>query len=198
MQNFDNINEVIKHYNTLKGKNLLEIKDISKKMYPEINLTPNKGIVGQIFEAYIGRKPNSNPNPDIENLNVELKVMPIRKIGMQPSQPKERSKIKSINYKTIINETWQTSDVKKKIDNIIFFVYEHPTGSTYDDINKFIFRGVLHYNLNSLAQDSIQIENDWSIIKEKVQNEIAHELSESNGKFLGASTSGTGKMVKIW
>lgn len=196
MHKFENIEEVIKHYNEVKGKNLLEIKNISEQLYPDINLTINKGIVGQIFEAFIGKKPNSSPNPDIEELDVELKVLPIRKIGIKPLQPKERSKIKSINYKTIINETWQTSEVKKKINDIIFFVYEHPTGFTYQDIEKFKFHGVLHYNLSNLTQDSIQIEIDWSIIKEKVQNEIAHELSEGNGLFLGASTSGTGKKVK--
>lgn len=196
MYSFSKIRDVLKHYNKLKGKNLAEIKAISEELYPDINLSINKGIVGQIFESYIGKKPNSNPNPDIEELNVELKVMPIRKIGNRPLQPKERSKIKSINYNTITNESWLTSEVKKKINDVIFFVYEHPTGCSYSDIDKFIFKGVLHYNLSELPQDSIQIESDWLTIKQKVIDENAHELSESNGVILGASTSGSGKLVK--
>jgi phage pi2 protein 07 len=52
-------------------------------------------------------------------INVELKVLYEEKKLV--IKFKERSKIKSINYNKIINEEWQTSDVKTKWKNSSFF-----------------------------------------------------------------------------
>ncbi|MVX36209.1 MutH/Sau3AI family endonuclease, partial [Myroides sp. LoEW2-1] len=197
MNQFTTIKQVISHYNKLKGKTIKEIYEKALSDYPDILLNVNnKGIVGQVFEASIGQKPNSNPNPDIENLALELKVLPLRKVG-QALQPKERSKIKSINYNSIIKEDWVTSEVKKKIDNILFFVYEQPTGVKFSELDKLKFKGVLHFDLNSqdLSEDLNQIRLDWELIQSMVKREEADLLSESLTECLGASTSGTGLQV---
>lgn len=198
MNQFTTIKQVISHYNKLKGKTIKEIYEKALSDYPDILLNVNnKGIVGQVFEASIGQKPNSNPNPDIENLALELKVLPLRKVG-QSLQPKERSKIKSINYNSIIDEEWNTSEVKNKINNVLFFVYEQPTGVKFSELDKQKFEGVLHFDLNSndLSGDLNQIRMDWELIQSVVKKEEADLLSESLTDFLGASTSGTGLQVK--
>ncbi|MGG5509404.1 MutH/Sau3AI family endonuclease [Myroides odoratimimus] len=198
MNQFTTIKQVISHYNKLKGKTIKEIYEKALNDYPDILLNVNnKGIVGQVFEASIGQKPNSNPNPDIENLALELKVLPLRKVG-QSLQPKERSKIKSINYNSIVDEEWNTSEVKNKINNVLFFVYEQPTGVKFSELDKQKFEGVLHFDLNSndLSGDLSQIKKDWELIQSVVKREEADLLSESLTDFLGASTSGTGLQVK--
>ena len=62
MHNFKNINELKSFYNKFSGKNLSSIEDYIKVNYPEISISTNKGVVGQILEALIGNSPNSNPN----------------------------------------------------------------------------------------------------------------------------------------
>lgn len=192
MKLFKNVKELEDYYNAFENKSLGEIIEYVNNKYPNISLSTNKGIAGQILEAIIGNAPNSDPNPDVKNINIELKVLPLRKVSNK-IQPKERSKIKSINYNKIIHEVWGSSEVKKKIEKILFLLYEHPTGKTYKDWKEFIFKGTLFFELKKQNENIVQ--EDWEGIKNKVKIEIADKLSESDSEILGACTSGSGKLV---
>lgn len=192
MKNFDSITELEKFYKKFENKNLESIIEFINDEYPNISLSTNKGIAGQILEGVIGNAPNSDPNPDVKNINVELKVLPLRKVGNKV-QPKERSKIKSINYNNIVSEEWNSSELKKKIEKILFLLYEHPTGKTYKDWKEFIFKGTLFYELKNESESVVQ--EDWEGIQYKVKSETANQLSEGDSKILGACTSGSGKLV---
>ena len=189
---FKNILDLKMFYDQFKNQSLNSIYNYVSDNYCHINLTTNKGIAGQLLEALIGNSPNSNPNQDVLNLGIELKVLPLRKISSR-LQPKERSKIKSINYNQIIHEEFNSSLLRKKISKILFLMYEHPTGKTYKNWEEFIFKGSLLYELNNENQNIV--ESDWYKIKHKVINENADKLSESEGVILGACTSGTGKLL---
>lgn len=193
MKKFNSIKELKNFYKNFENKSLESINDFIDNEYPDISLSTNKGIVGQVLEAVIGNAPNSDPNPDVKNINVELKVLSLRKISNK-IQPKEKSKLKSINYNKIIDEEWKSAEVKKKIEKILFLLYEHPTGKTYKDWKEFIFKGTLFYELKNESENIVQ--EDWERIQYKVRSEIADQLSESDSKILGASTSGSGKLVK--
>lgn len=193
MNNFKTLSELENFYKKFENKNLEEISSFVNAEYPNISISTNKGIAGQILEAVIGNPPNSDPNPDVKDLNVELKVLPLRKVKNQ-IQPKERSKLKSINYNKIINEEWKTSEVKNKIEKILFLLYEQPTGKSYKDWQEFVFKGTLFYELKNESENIVK--EDWEGIKYKVKTEIADQLSEGDSKILGACTSGSGKLVK--
>jgi len=193
MKNFKSIKELENFYKNFENKNLESIINFINNEYPDISLSTNKGIAGQILEAVIGNAPNSDPNPDVKNINVELKVLPLRKVSNK-IQPKERSKIKSINYNKIVDEEWKSADVKKKIEKILFLLYEQPIGKTYKDWKEFIFKGTLFYELKNESENIVQ--EDWEGIRYKVKSEIADQLSEGDSKILGACTSGSGKLVK--
>lgn len=189
---FDSIEALIKAYKKFEKKTLKEIYEFVSITYPNIKLTTNKGIVGQVLEALIGNAPNSSPLQDVKNLDIELKVLPLRKIG-DKLQPKERSKIKSINYQKIVDEEWNSSDLRDKMKKILFLQYEHPTGKTFEDWEEFIFKGCLLYDLEN--ENEHIVKTDWEGIRFKVKTEQADTLSESHGKVLGACTSGTGKLL---
>lgn len=191
-QNFTNIDSLIKFYSKYKGKSLFELNYEIESNY-DIHIKTNKGVVGQILEGLIGNPPNSNPNSDVFNLGVELKVLPLRKVSNK-LQPKERSKIKSLNYNKIISENWKNSEIRNKIRLILFLKYEQPIGKNYKDWKHkdFKFLGPLLFVLESNNENIIQ--KDWEEIKEKVVNENAKEISEGDGVILGACTSGTGKL----
>lgn len=189
--NFDTTHGLVKYYNSHKGLSLSEInKSVQEKF--GIQITTNKGVVGQILEALVGNVPNSNPNADIENLGVELKVLPLRKVSNR-LQPKERSKIKSLNYNTIVNDQWINSSVRKKMSTILFLMYEQPIGLSYKDWAEdgFVFKGCLLYELKNSQEE--MVEEDWVNIQSKVINDDAHNISEGDSLILGACTSGTGK-----
>ena len=191
-QNFTNIDSLIKFYSKYKGRSLFELNNEVESNYG-IHINTNKGVVGQILEGLIGNPPNSNPNSDVYNLGVELKVLPLKKVSNK-LQPKERSKIKSLNYNKIIYENWKNSEIHNKIRLILFLKYEQPIGKNYLDWKHkdFKFLGPLLFVLESSNENIIQ--KDWEEIKEKVVNENANEISEGDGVILGACTSGTGKL----
>ena len=193
MKVFNNIKELESFYKKFENQSLEKINNYILEKYPEITISTNKGIAGQALEALIGNAPNSDPNPDVKNINVELKVLPLRKIGNK-IQPKERSKIKSINYNKIVDEEWKSAEVKKKIEKILFLLYEQPIGKTYKDWKEFIFKGTLFYELKNESENIVQ--EDWEGIQYKVKSEISNQLSEGDSKILGACTSGSGKLVK--
>ena len=138
---FKTIKELVQYYNSFKRLSLNEINKKIKQKFG-FQITTNKGIVGQLLEALVGNLPNSNPNADIENLSVELKVLPLRKVYNR-LQPKERSKIKSLNYNTIVNEKWLDSSIRSKMSTILFLMYEQPIGLSYKDWEEdgFVFKG---------------------------------------------------------
>lgn len=186
-------NDLVTFYSNYKGWSLSDIrKEVSLK-YPDIKLVTNKGIVGQLLEALIGNPPDSNPLPDVIGLGIELKVLPLRKNG-KGIQPKERSKIKSLNYNSIVQEEWKTSDVRKKMRKILFLMYEQPTGKTYMDWEEFVFHGPLLYLLEIENEDVVEF--DWNGIKQKVILGKADLISEGDGLILGACTSGSGNFQR--
>ena len=195
MKIFSDQNDLFDFYSSFKGVKLIELYKIIENQYPVVSkaLKTQKGVVGHIMEGLTGRAPNSDSRADLYNIGVELKVMPLRKVS-NIIQPKERSKLKSINYNSIQKEQWGTSPLRTKMNCILFLTYEHPIGLTYKDWEQFVFKGPLYYYLQS-ENESI-VREDWEGIKGKVINNEAHNLSESDGDILGACTSGTGKEIK--
>lgn len=192
MKKFRDIRELELFYQSFENKTLKSLLNYVHTNYPDISISTNKGVVGQVLEALIGNPPNSSPHPDVDYLGIELKVLPVRKLSGK-LQPKERSKIKSINYHTIIDEEWVSSLLRNKVKRILFLIYEQPTGKTYKDWLELHFKGTLFFELNSVNEPVIK--KDWSVIQYKVKNEIAHKLSEGDGKILGAATSGSGRLI---
>ena len=192
MKEFRDIKELELYYRGFENRTLESLFNYVRITYPSISISTNKGVVGQVLEALIGNAPNSSPHPDVKNLGVELKVLPVRKVSGK-LQPKERSKVKSINYNTIIDEDWISSLLRNKVKRILFLIYEQPTGKTYRDWLELNFKGTLFFELNDVNEPVIK--KDWSVIQDKVKNEIAHKLSEGDGKILGAATSGTGRLI---
>lgn len=189
MKKFRDIKELELFYQSFENRTLKSLLNYVNANYPDISISTNKGVVGQVLEALIGNPPNSSPHPDVDYLGIELKVLPVRKKSGK-LQPKERSKIKSINYNKIIDEEWISSVLRNKVQRILFLIYEQPTGKTYKDWLELRFKGTLFFELNSVNEPIIK--NDWTVIQQKVKNEIAHKLSEGDGKILGAATSGSG------
>ena len=195
MKEFKTQLELFEFYDKFTGQSLDSLFIYLKNEYPDVSakIKEQKGVVGHLLEGITGRAPNSDSKADISNLGIELKVLPLTNTTKK-IQPKERCKLKSISYNDIVNESWETSNLKNKISEILFLTYIQPKGKTFNDWKEFKFTGPIRYKLEKNSPEIVQ--HDWVLIKTKVQAELAHDLSESDGKILGASTSGNGNPVK--
>jgi DNA mismatch repair protein MutH len=173
---------VIDYAKLLKGKTLREICD------PEIlqhNYT-GKGNFGQRLEKfYFGYDPNSKSEADFFEIGMELKTSPLKQLKNNEYRSKERLVLNIINYLEVVNQQFEDSDFWKKNANILLIFYLHQAGY---DILDYLIKLVDEWNFPST--DLEIIKKDWELIKQKIADGKAHELSEGDTFYLGACTKG--------
>ncbi len=144
-----------------------------------------KGGLGEIVEErHFHYKADSDSRPDFPKAGIELKVTPfkINKNGSKSS--KERLIISMINYHDIVNMEFETSNAWEKM-NLILLVYYLWS----PDIKSRLDYRIEHVYLYHPPEKDLKIiRNDFEIIKKKVVEGRAHELSEGDTLYLGAAT----------
>ena len=175
------ISSIFDYAKDLKGHTLADKchSDILEKSYA------GKGNFGHYLEKfYFGFNPNNNPEPDFGYVDVELKSGAIVETS-KGFRAKERLAIGIINFSNIINESFESSHVweKLKMPLLVFHVYkkdEDPRNYKVSNVN------IVQYTNSEIAQ----IRDDWNLVKNKVANGKAHEISGGDTLFLEAATTG--------
>lgn len=173
---------VIVYAKLLKGKTLRQICD---PKILEHNYT-GKGNFGQILEKfYFGYNPNSKSEADFFEIGMELKTSPLKQLRNNEYRSKERLVLNIINYIEVVNQKFEESDFWKKNANILLIFYLHQAGY---DILDYLIKLVDEWNFPNT--DLEIIKKDWELIKQKIADGKAHELSEGDTFYLGACTKG--------
>jgi len=176
------ISSIFNYAKNLKGHTLADKchSDILEKSIA------GKGNFGQYLEKfYFGYEPNNNPEPDFSYVDVELKTGAILETS-KGFRAKERLAIGIINFSNIINESFESSHVweKLKMPLLVFHVYkkdEDPRNYKVSNVN------IVQYTNAEIAQ----IRDDWNLIRNKVANGKAHEISGGDTLLLEAATTGS-------
>lgn len=143
-----------------------------------------KGGLGEIIEeCFFHYKSNNDSQPDFYKAGVELKVTPYKINKNKSLSAKERLVITMIDYNSVINEEFENSHLwaKGRLILLIYYLYQQEV------INR------LNYRINYVKlftppeQDVKIIKRDYEIIKNKIIAGKAHELSESDTLYLGAT-----------
>lgn len=145
-----------------------------------------KGSLGQILEKfYFLYEPNSDSKADFEEVGLELKTSPIKKLKNKTYRSKERLVLNIINYLEIIDQDFETSSFWKKNANLLLIFYLYEADS---DILDYMIKLVDEWSFP--AADLEIIKKDWETIKKKILDGKAHELSEGDTFYLGAAPKG--------
>jgi len=156
----------------------------------------NKGNLGTLVERYYYRyaPDNHSHGPDFAEAGVELKTTGVaprlrKKRKDSPAfKAKERLVLMMINYAGLANETWTASNLLRKcrLMLVLFNLYQKDVPATQ---RKFVMSPILW----EFPQADLEIiRQDWEIIRQKVRDGKAHELSEGDTFYLGASRKGAG------
>lgn len=173
---------IIKFAKLLKGKSLNDVcnRNILQEDYS------GKGKFGQTLEKfYFLYELNSDSKPDFPVAELELKSTPLKQLKNNEYRSKERLVLNIINYLEIVNQDFDTSSFWKKNANILLICYLH-------DANL----GIWDYTIKLVGEwtfpktDLEVIRKDWELIKKKIMDGKAHELSEGDTFYLGACTKG--------
>jgi len=176
--------EVLAHAKRLRGRKL---RDVLPSVGRVSESKPgDKGAVGQLVERAFGLPRSSEQRPDFGDAGIELKVVPLKR-SARSVRSKERTSVTMIDYFALVDETWGAAKVRKKIEKILFVFYNHV--DKRDPLDTVIEETVLWSPQGDLLP---QLESDWSVVQKKVLDGLAHEISEGDGRVLGAATKGAG------
>jgi len=178
----------------LIGKTLREVLPesiIQESLQLFIN-NGNKGRFGHKIEKhYFGLETNSSKLMDLP-CGFELKVTPVKLNKNGTLSPKERLVHEIINFNEIVDEEWISSSFLKKCSDILLIRYLDPLDSNINQLDYKIL-DVKILSISANEDDFNQCEKDWNLIVNKIKDGKAHELSESDTRYLGACTKGSTK-----
>ena len=155
----------------------------SKNLLDSASLRKQKGLLGHVVETGFYKYPrNSDSKADFEELDIELKVTGYVKNKNGSVRAKERLVLSKINYNEIITETFESSHVLGKCKKMLIIWYEYDSTKEAKDFL------ITDFQLYDMTDDFEIFNNDFEIIKRKVLDGRAHELSEGDTSYLGACT----------
>ncbi len=184
---------ITKYANSLTNNSLAQVID---NLPADAYKTSNKGGLGSMVEEYFFEYkpgPNFNHEPDFNEAGVELKVTGVLKkktssSDQVPYKAKERLVLTMISYLVLSNEEWDTSSFLKKCRTMLILFYLYEKEVPIADL-KFVIPPLLW---NFPDNDMAVIKKDWLIIQQKVNDGLAHELSEGDTFYLSACRKGKG------
>ncbi|NMB47935.1 hypothetical protein GYA13_00625 [Candidatus Kuenenbacteria bacterium] len=169
------------------------IGDIFNKIPGNKHSHFKKGASGLIVENLLGLTNNSSPKADLEDLKIEIKVLPIQLSTMRAKEP---TQIKMINFMKVVKEKWENAEIREKIETILWVVY-----------------GVDKINGKNVSQDKYKIldwfidvpnnetqaifKKDWEEIRDYIIKGDGDKLSCSMGVYIEPKTKGKNNRDKI-
>jgi DNA mismatch repair protein MutH len=175
----------------LEGKTLRFVSENSP-YEEEAFKKSNKGNIGNFVEKHwFGILNNSNPAPDFEEAGIELKVCPIKR-SSGALVTDQRTKICSIDFFKLYDETWESSHVKNKLNKVLFIFYQRK--EEHEDLYDKKVLGAALWELSK--QDRLDtIVSDWHTAYKVNIHGMSHELSETFFDILSTSRTTGGKTI---
>lgn len=168
-----------------KGKT---IGDILSNLNIDKHSHFKKGASGLILENLLGLKNNGSPLADLEDLKVEIKVLPIQLHNLKVKEP---TQIKMINFMEVAKETWDTAKIRDKIETIFWIVYGVPRNTKTkknESQDKYI---LLDWFIDVPNEQKQEIfKNDWLLIQSYIVQGNGDKLSCSMGTYIEPKTKG--------
>ena len=172
---------ILAYARQLLGKSLWELYAEAKA------IQSGKGGLGNAVEKYhFQYEPNSKSEPDFNEAGVELKCTPLKQVADGSMLSKERLVLNMIDYIEEASKTFSTSSFWIKNQLLLLMFYLNEEGKVPFD---FIFKIVRLWNFP--ATDLKIIQDDWTVIHNKILAGKAHELSEGDTLYLAACTKGS-------
>jgi DNA mismatch repair protein MutH len=149
----------------------------------------DKGSIGNMIQSdYFGIPANSIKGADFNFHGIELKVTPILKKPKAGYSSKERLVLGMINYMEDYEIPFEKSIVHKKAGSMLLIFYLHEENKPVEE-----FRIIKVTRFQLPISDVPQVQADYKVIMDKIEQGEAHEISERQQKIMGACTKGQGK-----
>ncbi len=177
------VTSIVEYAQRLVGHSLREVADPGALASP----ARRRGSFGNAVEEYwFHYKPNSDESPDFPRAGeggLELKTTPLRKNKNGTVRAKERLVLTMVNYRDVVNETFETSHLLQKAQNILLVSYMWEPATNPVD-----YKVVLAELWGLPEEDMPQFKQDWETVVAKVLAGHAEDISSSDTLYLEACT----------
>jgi hypothetical protein len=189
-----------------KSKSLKELITLCCNICPELKINyeknykfmkknfknTDKGNLGKIIESFLfGIEQNSDNNPDLKELGIDIKTSNFKQLKNNNYNAKERLTITNCGKKNEpssfkkITENFIESPLYKKIKKSLIFIFHHNMNEKYENFENIMNKELLciiDFNYEELEDEiKCQILKDYDNIKERIKN---NNVSQSGQQFL--------------
>lgn len=166
--------ELIERFLAVEG---LSFGQLAQALGVVIPTLPNqrKGWAGQALECILGANAHNKSVPDFVALGIELKTLPISRLG----KPTESTYVTSIPLLTIHQQRWHTSQCYAKLKRVLWIPIEGDTEIPYDA--RRIGRGFLWSP--DAAEESV-LAADWNYLSTQITTGNLESLDATAGEYL--------------
>jgi DNA mismatch repair endonuclease MutH len=178
---YPDVETLMKKAELLIGKTLTEITDEIHKS-DAVSRVVTKGTVGYMVEHfYFGVKINSDAEPDIKHLGIEIKTCPLKFDSTKTKlSVKEPLSLNMVNY----CEEWKNDDIKqsslyKKNKKTLFVCYIHDDGKNRSD---YLIKYVFLWEMDDKVLE--ELRPDYELIIKKIREGKATDLHQKYNKWL--------------
>jgi len=176
------IDSILHYAKQLVGRSL---RDACGEFLNNINFK-GKGSFGQtVEEDYFEYSINSESEPDFKEVGLEVKSAGLKIVRRNEYVAKERLVLNIINYNEIVSQSFNHSSFIKKNSHLLLIFYLYQKNISYLD---FVVKLVDDWQFSK--SDLEIMKSDWELIKRKVLEGKAHEISEGDTLYLGACSKG--------
>jgi len=166
--------ELLERSQQLAGQTLAQLAAQTNTTLPQ-NLHTDKGWVGQFIEQLLGATASSLPEPDFQQIGVELKTLPINAAG----HPQETTYVCTVPLSDNLGMQWESSWVSRKLQRVLWLPIEATANLPLAE------RHVGMPLLWSPSQyEDAQLKQDWEELMELIVTGQLEQVSARNGNWL--------------
>jgi DNA mismatch repair protein MutH len=166
--------ELLQRAHALAGLTLSQLAALRAQPLP-VDLRNAKGWFGQLIEQQLGATAASLPQPDFQQISVELKTLPINRNG----EPKETTYVCSVPLNEDAARCWEESWVCIKLQRVLWLPIE--SDAQIPIAQRRIGTAILW---SPSAQDSVLLKQDWEEIMELISTGHIDKISAQIGTYL--------------
>ncbi len=111
--------ELLQRAQSIAGLSLYQLAKQLDEPVPE-KLHHAKGWIGQLLEKALGATAGSLPEPDFQQLGIEMKTLPVNRQG----QPQESTYVCTVPLQNNHNLNWEQSWVRNKLKHVLWIPVE--------------------------------------------------------------------------
>ena len=166
--------ELLENARQITGLSLQQLANSLAIEVPD-NQLKAKGWVGELMEACLGATASSRPEPDFQNIGVELKTLPLD----LRSKPKESTYVCTVPLRDNIGQTWEKSVVKLKLNRVLWVPVEADPSIVLSQ--RRVGKSFIWSPNQKEEQD---LRTDWQELMDMIAMGELHRINARQGKYL--------------